>query len=103
TLTIYGHYDVQPPEPLEEWTRDPFEPNVTDEVVIARGCADNKGNHMAAVRAVDAWMHAGGPPVNVRFLIEGEEEIGGESLPRYVTSNAATLATDCVLLWDGGF
>jgi acetylornithine deacetylase/succinyl-diaminopimelate desuccinylase-like protein len=103
TLTIYGHYDVQPPDPLDEWTSDPFDPQVTGELVVARGCADNKGNHMAALRAVDCWMRAGGPPVNVRFLIEGEEEIGGRSLPQYVTANASDLATDCVLLWDGGF
>jgi acetylornithine deacetylase/succinyl-diaminopimelate desuccinylase-like protein len=102
-LTIYGHYDVQPPDPLEEWHSDPFDPNVTEALVVARGCSDNKGNHMAAVRATDAWMRAGGPPLNVRFLIEGEEEIGGHSLPEYIRANASELATDCVLLWDGGF
>jgi acetylornithine deacetylase/succinyl-diaminopimelate desuccinylase-like protein len=102
-LTIYGHYDVQPPDPLDEWESPPFEPVVTDDLVVARGCADNKGNHLAAIRAVEAWMAAGGPPCNVRFLIEGEEEIGGESLPTYVRTNAGDLATDCVVLWDGGF
>ena len=102
-LTIYGHYDVQPADPLDEWDSDPFDPQVHDDVLVARGCADNKGNHMATLRAVTAWMQAGGPPVNVRFLIEGEEEIGGHSLPEYLRANASDLATDCVLLWDGGF
>jgi len=102
-LTIYGHYDVQPVDPLDEWDSDPFDPKVTDDLVIARGCSDNKGNHMATLRAVTAWMRAGGPPVNVRFLLEGEEEIAGRSLPEYLRANAPELATDCVLLWDGGF
>jgi acetylornithine deacetylase/succinyl-diaminopimelate desuccinylase-like protein len=102
-LTIYGHYDVQPPDPLDEWDSDPFDPQVTDDVLVARGCSDNKGNHMAALRAVTAWMRAGGPPVNVRFLIEGEEEISGRSLPTYLRAKASDLATDCILLWDGGF
>jgi acetylornithine deacetylase/succinyl-diaminopimelate desuccinylase-like protein len=102
-VTLYGHYDVQPPDPLDEWDSPPFEPVVKDGVVFARGCADNKGNHMATLKAVEHWMSAGGPPCNVRFLIEGEEEIGGESLPRYVKEHAADLATDCVVVWDGGF
>lgn len=102
-LTIYGHYDVQPPDPLDEWISPPFEPVVTNGLVVARGVADNKGNHMAAIRAVDAWMKVGGPPCNVRFLIEGEEEIGGESLPIYVRNNASDLATDAIAVWDGGF
>jgi acetylornithine deacetylase/succinyl-diaminopimelate desuccinylase-like protein len=102
-VTIYGHYDVQPVDPLDEWTSAPFEPKVTDDVVIARGCADNKGNHMAALRAMAAWMREDGPPCNVRFLIEGEEEVSGASLPTYVRHNAKDLATDCVVVWDGGF
>ena len=103
TLTIYGHYDVQPPDPLDEWTTGPFDPRVIDGVLFARGCADNKGNHMAALKAAEFWMRLGGPPCNVRFLIEGEEEIGGESLPVYVRQHADELATDCLVLWDGGF
>lgn len=103
TLTIYGHYDVQPPDPLDEWTSDPFDPVVHDEVLFARGCADNKGNHMSALKAAECWMQAGSPPVNLRFLIEGEEEIGGSSLPTYLRQNASELSTDSVLLWDGGF
>jgi acetylornithine deacetylase/succinyl-diaminopimelate desuccinylase-like protein len=102
-LTIYGHYDVQPVDPLELWTSPPFQPDVRDGQVYARGCADNKGNHMAAVKAVEHLVESGGLPVNVRFLLEGEEEITGRSLPRYLRENAARLHTDSVLIWDGGF
>jgi acetylornithine deacetylase/succinyl-diaminopimelate desuccinylase-like protein len=103
TLTLYGHYDVQPPDPLEEWRTPPFEPTVQDGLVYARGCADNKGNHMAALKAAEHALAAGGPPVNLRFLLEGEEEISGASLPTYVRRRASELATDYVLVWDGGF
>jgi len=103
TLTIYGHYDVQPADPVELWISPPFEPTVRDGRVFARGSADNKGNHMAAIKAVEYCIKGGGLPVNVRFLIEGEEEITGESLGRYVRENAKRLATDWVLVWDGGF
>ena len=103
TLTLYGHYDVQPPDPVEEWVSPPFEPTVRDGLVYARGSADNKGNHMAALKAAEHALAAGGPPVNLRFLLEGEEEITGPSLPTYVRQHAADLATDYVLVWDGGF
>jgi len=102
-LTVYGHYDVQPPDPLEEWESPPFEPTVRDGLVYARGAADNKGNHFAALKAAEHWFRAGGPPVNLRYLIEGEEEISGVSLPRYIRANAERLRTDYVLVWDGGF
>jgi acetylornithine deacetylase/succinyl-diaminopimelate desuccinylase-like protein len=103
TLTIYGHYDVQPPDPVDLWLSPPFEPTVRDGMVYARGSADNKGNHMAALKAAELALAAGGPPVNLRFLIEGEEEISGPSLPRYVRDNADRLRTDHLLVWDGGF
>lgn len=102
-LTIYGHYDVQPPDPLDEWKSPPFEPAIRDGILYARGAADNKGNHMATVKAVEHLFAAGGPPVNLRFLLEGEEEISGESLPRYLRANGSRLKTDAVLIWDGGF
>jgi acetylornithine deacetylase/succinyl-diaminopimelate desuccinylase-like protein len=102
-LTLYGHYDVQPPDPLDEWKSPPFEPEVRDGNVYARGAADNKGNHMVLVKAVEHLFAAGGPPVNLRFVIEGEEEISGESLPRYLRANGSRLATDSVLVWDSGF
>ena len=102
-LTIYGHYDVQPPDPLDEWKSPPFEPEVRGDFLYARGCADNKGNHMATLKAVEHLFAAGGPPVNLRFLIEGEEEISGESLARYLRANGSKLKTDSILVWDGGF
>jgi acetylornithine deacetylase/succinyl-diaminopimelate desuccinylase-like protein len=101
-LTIYGHYDVQPPDPMDEWKSPPFEPELRDGQLFARGAADNKGNHMATVKAVEHLFAAGGPPVNLRFLIEGEEEISGESLPRYLRANGPRLKTDAVLIWDSG-
>jgi acetylornithine deacetylase/succinyl-diaminopimelate desuccinylase-like protein len=102
-LTIYGHYDVQPPDPLEEWRSPPFEPEIRNGHIYARGCADNKGNHMATLKAVEHLFAAGGPPVNLRFLIEGEEEISGQSLSRYLHENGSRLKTDSVLVWDSGF
>jgi acetylornithine deacetylase/succinyl-diaminopimelate desuccinylase-like protein len=102
-LTIYGHYDVQPPDPLDEWKSPPFEPEIRDGHLYARGCADNKGNHMATLKAVEHLFAAGGPPVNIRFLIEGEEEVGGQSLAGYLRANGSKLKTDSVLVWDGGF
>jgi acetylornithine deacetylase/succinyl-diaminopimelate desuccinylase-like protein len=101
-LTIYGHYDVQPPDPLDEWQSPAFEPTVHDGKLWARGAADNKGNHMTTVKAVEHLFAAGGPPVNLRFLIEGEEEITGPSLPRYLRQNGPRLKTDAVLIWDSG-
>jgi acetylornithine deacetylase/succinyl-diaminopimelate desuccinylase-like protein len=103
TLTIYGHYDVQPSDPLEEWRTPPFEPSVRDGFVYARGADDNKGQHLASVKAAEHWLVAGGPPVNLRFLIEGEEEISGRSLPDYVRANARRLRTDHLFLADGTF
>jgi acetylornithine deacetylase/succinyl-diaminopimelate desuccinylase-like protein len=103
TLTIYGHYDVQPADPVDQWISPPFEPTVREGRVFARGAADNKGNHMAALKAVEYCRAAGGPPINVRFLIEGEEEITGEALGHYVREHADRLRTDWVLVWDGGF
>jgi acetylornithine deacetylase/succinyl-diaminopimelate desuccinylase-like protein len=102
-LTIYGHYDVQPADPLNEWKSPPFEPALRDGEVFARGAADNKGNHMATVKAVEHLFAAGGPPVNLRFLIEGEEEITGPSLPAYLRANGSQLKTDAVLVWDSNF
>jgi acetylornithine deacetylase/succinyl-diaminopimelate desuccinylase-like protein len=103
TLTIYGHYDVQPPDPLDEWRTPPFEPTVRDGYVYGRGADDNKAQHLAGVLAAEHWFAHGGPPVNLRFLIEGEEESGGHSLPDYVRANAADLAADYLIIADGSF
>jgi acetylornithine deacetylase/succinyl-diaminopimelate desuccinylase-like protein len=101
-LTVYGHYDVQPVDPLDEWRSPPFEPAVHDGEVWARGAADNKGNHMVTVKAVEHLFASGGPPINLRFLIEGEEEISGRSLPEYLRLHGPKLETDAVLVWDSG-
>lgn len=101
-LTIYGHYDVQPPDPLDEWVSPPFEPEIRDGRVYARGSSDNKGNHMVALKAVEHLFAAGGPPINLRFILEGEEEISGTALPRFLRANGSRLKTDSVLIWDGG-
>src|SRR5438093_10879826 len=101
-VTVYGHYDVQPPDPLDEWRSPPFEPAIRDGHLWARGAADNKGNHMATVKAVEHLVAAGGPPVNIRFLLEGEEEITGQSLPAFLRQKGKELKTDAVLIWDGG-
>jgi acetylornithine deacetylase/succinyl-diaminopimelate desuccinylase-like protein len=102
TVTFYGHYDVQPPDPLEMWETPPFEPVVRDGFVYARGCSDNKGNHMAVLNAARHAI-ASGLRVNLRFLIEGEEEISGRSLPVYLRQRVGQLDSDVTLIWDGGF
>src|SRR5208282_127982 len=75
TVLFYGHYDVQPAEPLELWTTPPFEPAIRNNAIYARGAADDKGQVWAHVEAIRAWQDAGGVPVNLTLLIEGEEEI----------------------------
>src|SRR5919201_432100 len=101
-LTMYGHYDVQPVDPVDEWQSPPFEPAERDGHLYARGAADNKGNHMVLVKAVEHLFASGGPPVNLRFLIEGEEEISGQSLPQFLRERGSSLKSDAVLIWDSG-
>ena len=101
-LTIYGHYDVQPVDPVDEWKSPPFEPSIHDGHLYARGAADNKGNHMATVKAVEHLFASGGAPINLRFLIEGEEEITGPSLPQLLRERGSSLRSDAVLIWDSG-
>src|SRR5215210_4273286 len=101
TLLIYGHYDVQPPEPLEPWTSPPFEPTVRDGNLYARGATDDKGQMFTHLKAAEAWIKAAGAlPINVKFLIEGEEEVGGAALEAYVASNRQRLACDCAVISD---
>ena len=100
-LTVYGHYDVQPPDPLGEWVSPPFEPAIRDGSIFARGACDNKGEHMASLKAAEYAFAAGGPPLNLRFLIEGEEEGGGEVLPHLLKTHAAELKSDFVFINDG--
>src|SRR5438128_2964310 len=85
TVLCYGHYDVQPPDPLDEWKSPPFEPTVRDGNLYARGAADDKGQLFVHLESVHMLMKQHGKlPINVRFLIEGEEEVGGEAIEEYV-------------------
>ena len=101
TLGFYNHYDVQPPEPLELWESPPFEAAVREGRIIARGVSDNKGNIMARLEASKAVKEVlGEPPVNLRFLIEGEEEMGSRNLPSFVKENMGLLRADGYI-WEG--
>jgi acetylornithine deacetylase/succinyl-diaminopimelate desuccinylase-like protein len=101
TVLCYGHYDVQPPDPLEEWTTPPFEPSIRGQSLYARGAADDKGQMYTHLKAAEAMLAVRGAlPVNVKFLIEGEEEIGGASVDRYVREHPQSLACDVALVSD---
>lgn len=103
TVLFYGHYDVQPPEPLEMWSTPPFEPAIRNERIYGRGVADNKGQHLCHVLAVRAWRDAVGElPVTVKFLIEGEEETGSPHLADLVREQRDLLRADLVYTSDGG-
>lgn len=103
TVVIYGHYDVQPPEPLELWESPPFEPEVREGRLYGRGADDDKGGVLVAIQAVEAWASAAGaPPVNVTFVIEGEEEIGSPHLPTFLREHRELLAGDLAISADGG-
>jgi acetylornithine deacetylase/succinyl-diaminopimelate desuccinylase-like protein len=101
TLLCYGHYDVQPPDPLEAWLSPPFEPVVRDGNLYARGAADDKGQMYMHIKAVEALRAVHGTlPLNLKFLVEGEEEIGGASITRYVAANPDRLRADAALVSD---
>ncbi len=101
-VLVYGHYDVQPPEPLELWHGDPFEPVVEDGVITARGASDDKGQVYAHVKGVEALLAVDRSlEVNLGFLIEGEEEIGSPNLPAFIEEHAEELAADVVVISDG--
>lgn len=102
TLLFYGHYDVQPPEPLEEWKSDPFGAELKEDRVIARGASDSKNNVMALVKMVQAYRESVGDlPVSLKFLFEGEEEISSPHLPQFVQENKPKLVADAVVCYDG--
>jgi acetylornithine deacetylase/succinyl-diaminopimelate desuccinylase-like protein len=102
TILIYGHYDVQPPDPIGKWLSDPFTPVVRDGRLYGRGASDDKGPVIVALSAIAAFLRgAGALPVNVKLLIEGEEEIGSAHLEAFVAEQAETLAADFVLSADG--
>jgi len=101
TVLCYGHYDVQPPDPLEEWTSPPFEPALRDGNLYARGSADDKGQMYMHVKAVEALRAVSGSlPVNLKFLVEGEEEVGGASISKFVADNPERLKADVALVSD---
>lgn len=103
TVLVYGHYDVQPPDPLDEWRTPPFEPTVRDGHLYARGATDDKGQIFAQIKALDALLAVEGRlPVNVKLLFEGEEEIGSPNLQPFVRERAQQLAADAVLISDSG-
>ena len=102
TVLLYGHYDVQPPDPLDAWTSPPFEPAIRDGRLYARGAGDNKGQHFANLLALESLLACNGAlPCNVRFLLEGEEEVGSPQMPPFVRSHRDELASDLVITSDG--
>ena len=102
TLLLYGHYDVQPPDPLDAWRSPPFEPTIRDGRLYARGAADNKGQHFAQLLALETLLACRGTlPCNVLVLLEGEEEVGSPHLPTFVRRHREELAADLVITADG--
>src|SRR5690625_3258951 len=103
TILIYGHYDVQPPEPLELWSSPPFEPEVRDGKIYARGSVDDKGQLYLHLKAIEAHLAVHGKlPVNIVLLIEGEEEVGSENLMPFLEANKERLAADAIVISDTG-
>src|SRR5690625_4545921 len=102
TLLVYGHYDVQPPEPLEPWDTEPCTPEVSGGAIRARGASDDKGQFYAHIKGVEAALAVKERlPVNLKFLIEGEEEIGSPNLDGYIEHNLERLSADAVIISDG--
>ena len=103
TILFYGHYDVQPVDPLNLWESGPFEPEIRDNKLYARGSSDDKGQVFMHVLAVEALMKENGTlPVNIKFIIEGEEEVGSPSLEKYIEDNKEKLAADIIVISDTG-
>ena len=102
TVLLYGHYDVQPPDPLEAWTTPPFEPSVRDGRLYARGVGDNKGQHFAQLMALETLLACRGTlPCNVKVLLEGEEEVGSPHMPEFIRDHRDELRADLVIVSDG--
>jgi acetylornithine deacetylase/succinyl-diaminopimelate desuccinylase-like protein len=100
---IYGHYDVQPPEPFELWKSPPFEPRIKGRSLFGRGASDNKGQNLAHLKAIEAYLNTKTPlPCNITFVIEGEEEVGSKSLASFLSDNRAELGCDAVVISDTG-
>ncbi len=102
TVILYGHYDVQPPDPLEEWISPPFEPTIRNGRLYARGVGDNKGQHSAQLFAIESLLACSGTlPCNIIVLLEGEEEVGSPNMPEFVRTHKDKLAADLVIISDG--
>lgn len=101
TLLFYNHYDVQPPEPLNEWKTEPFEPTKVDGKLVGRGVCDDKGELMSRLSVVKYFQQHGGLPVNLKFFIEGEEEVGSTHVDAYVKAHTSQLKADACV-WEGG-
>lgn len=102
TILVYGHYDVQPVEPLDQWVSPPFEPTRRNGNLYARGATDDKGQVLTHVYGAQAWLELEGSlPVNLKYVIEGEEEVGSSGLQEYLANHADRLACDCVVISDG--
>ena len=98
---VYGHYDVQPPDPFDEWTSPPFDPTERDGNLFARGATDDKGQMLTHLGSVQAWLATEGKlPLQVKMILEGEEEVGSESLQHFLPENTERLACDCVVISD---
>lgn len=101
TLLLYGHYDVQPPDPLDEWDSPPFEPEVRDGKIFARGATDDKGQLFAHLKAIEAWLAVEGElPVDLKLVIEGEEEVGSVHLDAWIEDRGEQLAADALIISD---
>jgi len=100
TVLVYGHYDVQPPDPLELWRSGPFDPVIKDGKIYARGSADDKGQFYMHVKALEIMIQTGSLPTNIKFIIEGEEEIGSPNLAKFVSAHTALLKADVILISD---
>ena len=102
-FVVYGHYDVQPPEPLDLWQSPPFEPRVAKGALFARGASDNKGQNLAHLKAVEAYLKTGTPlPCDLTVIIEGEEEVGSSSLASFLKKHRGELACDAIVISDTG-
>jgi acetylornithine deacetylase/succinyl-diaminopimelate desuccinylase-like protein len=102
TVLIYGHYDVQPVDPFDQWRTGPFVPTVIGEDIFARGASDMKGQAVVTLKAVESLMHTGGMPVNIKWLFEGEEEIGSPNLEAFIACHTNLLACDFAINPDSG-
>ena len=102
TVVVYGHYDVQPADPYELWDSPPFEPVIKDDKIYARGACDDKGQAYMHVKALETMVETGSLPCNVKFMIEGEEEVGSSNLETFVKENKEKLAGDVILISDTG-